>query len=82
MCIRDSGEHVVAELDQMEVIHRHPGLGQQGSDGGAERRRGAVSYTHLDVYKRQSAFSPAGGPAISDRGSATCLVSLGDRWPP
>lgn len=32
------GDHVVRELDQVEVIHGHPRLGQQGPHRGAERR--------------------------------------------
>ena len=38
-----------------------------------QRRYGeAVSYTHLDVYKRQASSSPAGPPGRRTRCSAAC----------
>ena len=38
-----------------------------------------VSYTHLDVYKRQTLWSLGMGP-ICPRGSGSCWPSPGRRW--
>ena len=54
----------------------------------AARRTGAVSYTHLDVYKRQFEFRPVGYgcqdvPAIVAAGleaGAFCFVVEQDQW--
>ena len=43
---------------------------------------GPVSYTHLDVYKRQaSAFLPLPGVDIDEMMQAACLASSGDETP-
>ena len=37
----------------------------------------AVSYTHLDVYKRQAAIKSVDKPSTTDRDSATGLINYG-----
>ena len=41
-----------------------PGTGPGPGTGQARHKAGAVSYTHLDVYKRQGDIPPEGPPVL------------------
>lgn len=67
----DRNEHVVAELDQVEVVHRHSRLGQPAPHRGAERGR-RVNRDHLDPTPPPPRLR--GGP-VGDR---ACITTVHD----
>ena len=88
MCIRDSHQirrvwirdrhprrHQRAVWLQLSVeVHRHPGRQPRQVRDPLKHGAAAVSYTHLDVYKRQAITISGNGVHISS-------ASLGDRNP-
>ena len=58
MCIRDSFNIGDVGHIHQGLIHAHPADYRGGLSADAHNPRiGAVSYTHLDVYKRQEVYS-------------------------
>ena len=56
MCIRDSSyPYEIPRHQEEHVAERHRERGNERISG---KERTAVSYTHLDVYKRQENVSP------------------------
>ena len=76
MCIRDSAyaDHAVPlGLREAAEVTYHCNTYGKGTDDGGDahgngNRRAAVSYTHLDVYKRQASMSAWPLPFVWFRG--------------
>ena len=68
----DAAKEVRELVDLIDAPVSSSLMGQGGFDNYDERYMGTVSYTHLDVYKRQHAESVNSllGPAISRRNQA------------
>ena len=75
--LAEEGEHVVLLLDSLTRLARAHNLNIRG--GGLSIGRGglgSVSYTHLDVYKRQDHHVPTAAPELPGQFQGA-LVGLG-----